>query len=75
MLKSDSSTEYRFRYIFFPIFPPPFLARTSLFLHKLEEDNICLLMQAHLSDESLGVCLTNPKNEWFGPIAGLSMFV
>jgi hypothetical protein len=26
-------------------------------------------------DESLGVCLTNPKKEWFGPITGLSMFV
>ena len=27
---------------FFPNFPPPFLASTSLFLRKLEEDNICL---------------------------------
>jgi hypothetical protein len=26
-------------------------------------------------DESLGVCLTNPRKEWFGPMAGLSMFV
>jgi hypothetical protein len=34
--------EYRFRHNSFPIFPPPFLASTSLFLRKLEEDNICL---------------------------------
>jgi hypothetical protein len=27
---------------FFPNFPPPFLVSTSLFLRKLEEDNICL---------------------------------
>jgi hypothetical protein len=32
------------RHISFPNFPPPFLASTSLFLRKLEEDNICLLM-------------------------------
>jgi hypothetical protein len=24
---------------------------------------------------SFGVCLTNPRKEWFGPIAGLSMFI
>jgi hypothetical protein len=29
---------------FFPNFPPPFMVSTSLFLHKLEEDNICLMM-------------------------------
>jgi hypothetical protein len=32
------------RHIYFPNFPPPFLLRTSLFLCKLEEDNIFLLM-------------------------------
>jgi hypothetical protein len=27
-----------------------------------------LEIKAHISDKSLGVCLTNPKKEWFGPI-------
>jgi hypothetical protein len=26
-------------------------------------------------DESLRVCLTNPRKEWLGPIMGLLMFV
>ena len=43
MFKSDllALTQIQI-YIYFPIFPPPFLATTSLFLRSLEEDNICL---------------------------------
>ena len=38
-------------------FSPPFLASTSLFLHKLEEDTICLLYKPIL------VHLTSPRKE------------
>ena len=46
MFKRDTYCQSirRWKHIPFPNFPPPFLASTSLFLHKLEEDNICLLM-------------------------------
>jgi hypothetical protein len=53
---------------FFPSFPPQFLVSTSLFLCKIEEANICLLMYAHPLNESLRLYLMNPKKEWFGPI-------
>jgi hypothetical protein len=43
MFKSDfTATNTDTETHFFPNFPPPFLASTSLFLRKLEEDNICL---------------------------------
>jgi hypothetical protein len=43
MFKSDFIVTNTDTYThFFPNFPPPFLVSTSLFLRKIEEDNICL---------------------------------
>jgi hypothetical protein len=70
MFKSESSMEYRLRHIYFPIFPPPFMESTSLFLHKLEEDNICLdynlILRSIFNEPEEGVVRSH---------MGLSMFV
>jgi len=53
--------------LIFLSFPPPFLASTSLFFDKLEEDNICLIVSSSFGWVQLSLN-SNPKKEWSVPV-------